>query len=87
MYRRRRRFHHHFGIRLQRPTVIPSSPSGPGPCVPLSAFLVLPHPSQSRRSSEMQPAMHRQNSCRTPKRTAAALRRQLGLLLAPPLDW
>lgn len=46
MYRRRRRFHHHFGIRVKRPTMIPSSPSGPGPCVPLSAFLALPRPSQ-----------------------------------------
>lgn len=46
MYRRGRRFHHRFGIGLQRPTMIPSSPSGPGPCMLLSAFLVLPHPGQ-----------------------------------------
>lgn len=44
MYRQRRRFNHLFGIRLQRPTMIPSGPSGPGPCILLSAswfFLIL----------------------------------------------
>lgn len=46
MYRQRRRFGHLFGISLQRPTMIPSGLSGPGPCILLSAFLVLPHPSQ-----------------------------------------
>lgn len=47
MYRWRRRSHHHyFGIRIKHPTMILSNPSGPGPCVPLSASLVLPRPSQ-----------------------------------------
>lgn len=86
MYRQRRRSHHLVGIRLQRPTMIPSTPSGPGPCILLSAFLVLPHPSQLVGQSKCNLQCIVRKSARGPKRQQQHFAACLACLW-PGLDW